>query len=101
MKDELRALGVQNSKMYDEALFLYCGSKEFELKVITVFNPLRAAVEKCGQCETSLSHGGREKLTEKHQPVSDGISWEPRMDVLIVHTCRVTLTFILFESLLI
>ena len=50
MKDELRALGVQNSK-YDETPFfwkqegklngvlddfLYCGSKEFELKVITV-----------------------------------------------------------------
>ena len=54
VKDELRALGVQSSK-YDEAVFfwknegklngvmavhvddfLYCGSKEFELKVITV-----------------------------------------------------------------
>ena len=54
MKDELRALGVQNSK-YDEAPFFWkqegklngvlaahvndflcCGSKEFELKVITV-----------------------------------------------------------------
>ena len=36
------------------------------------------AVEKCGQRGTSSSQGGREKSTEKHQPVSEGISWEPR-----------------------
>ena len=28
---------------------------------------------------TSSSHGGREKSTEKHQPISEGISWEPRI----------------------
>ena len=65
VKDELRALGVQSSK-YDEALFvwkhegklngvmavhvadfLYCRSKEFELKVITVLktNVLISKVE--------------------------------------------------------
>ena len=43
------------------------------------FNPLRAAVEKSGQCGTSSSHGGRENSPEKHQPVSEGISWEPRI----------------------
>ena len=42
-------------------------------------NPLRAAVEKSGQCGTSSSHGVRENSTEKHQPVSEGISWEPRI----------------------
>ena len=42
-------------------------------------NPLRAAVDKSRQCITSLSHGGRENLPEKHQPVSEGISWEPRI----------------------
>ena len=42
-------------------------------------NPLRAAVEKSGQCGTSSSHSGRENSTEKHQPVSEGISWEPRI----------------------
>ena len=41
------------------------------------FNPLRAAGEKSRQCGTSSSHGGRENSTEKHQPVSKGISWEP------------------------
>ena len=46
---------------------------------ISNVNPLRAAVEKSRQCETSSSHGGRENLTEKHQPVSEGISWEPRI----------------------
>ena len=43
------------------------------------FNPLRAAGEKSRQCGTSSSHGGRENSTEKHQPVSEGISWEPRI----------------------
>ena len=42
-------------------------------------NPLHAAVKKSGQCRTSSSHGGRENSTEKHQPVSGGISWEPRI----------------------
>ena len=41
---------------------------------IATLNPLRAAVEKSRQCGTSSSHGGRENLTEKHQPVSEGIS---------------------------
>ena len=45
----------------------------------TGLNPLRAVVEKYGQCGTSLSHSEREKSTEKHQPVSEGISWEPRI----------------------
>ena len=40
-------------------------------------NPLRAAVERSGQCGTSSSHGRQEKSTEKHQPVFEGISWEP------------------------
>ena len=40
-------------------------------------NPLRAVGEKSRQCGTSSSHGGRENSTEKHQPVSEGISWEP------------------------
>ena len=43
------------------------------------FTPLRAAGEKSRQCGTSSSHGGRENSTEKHQPVSEGISWEPRI----------------------
>ena len=46
---------------------------------LQLINLLRAAVEKSGQCGTSSSHGGRENLTEKHQPVSEGISWEPRI----------------------
>ena len=50
----------------------------------TFINPLRVAVEKCGQCGTSSSHGSREKLTEKHEPVSEGISWEPR--IISAHT---------------
>ena len=37
------------------------------------------AVEKIRQCGTSSSHGGQENSTEKHQPVSEGISWEPRI----------------------
>ena len=45
----------------------------------TNFNPLHMAVEKSQQCRTSLSHGGQENSTEKHQPVSEGISWEPRI----------------------
>ena len=44
-----------------------------------LLNPLRAAVEKSQQCGTSSSHGRRENSTEKHQPVSEGISWEPRI----------------------
>ena len=43
------------------------------------FNPLCAAVEKSGQCGTSSSHGRRENSTEKHQPVSEGMSWEPHI----------------------
>ena len=42
-----------------------------------MLNSLHAAVKKSRQCRTSSSHGGREKSTEKHQPVSEGISWEP------------------------
>ena len=33
--------------------------------------------EKSRQCGTSSTHYGPEKSTEKHQPVSEGISWEP------------------------
>ena len=44
---------------------------------LLIFNPLRVAGEKSGQCRTSLSHGRREESTEKHQHVSEGISWEP------------------------
>ena len=43
------------------------------------FNPFRAAGEKSRQCRISSSHGGREKSTEKHQPVSEGISQEPHI----------------------
>ena len=50
---------------------------DLPLLCLIIFNPLRAAVEKSRQCGTSLSHGGRENSTEKHQPVSEGISWEP------------------------
>ena len=42
-------------------------------------NPLHAADKKSGQCGTSSSHSGREKSTEKYQPVSEGISSEPRI----------------------
>ena len=42
-----------------------------------LFNHLCAAVKKSRQCRTSSSHGRRENSTEKHQPVSEGISWEP------------------------
>ena len=44
--------------------------------ILRIINPLCAAVEKSRQCGTSSSHGGRENSTEKHQPVSEGISWE-------------------------
>ena len=47
--------------------------------VLKFINPLRAAVEKSRQCGTSSSHGGRENSTEKQQPVSEGISWEPHI----------------------
>ena len=46
---------------------------------VGLLNPLCAVGEKSQQCRTSSCHGGREKLTEKHQPVSEGISWEPRI----------------------
>ena len=49
-----------------------------------IFNPLRAAVKKSRQCRTSPSHGRRENSTEKQQPVSEGISWEPH--ILSSHT---------------
>ena len=39
--------------------------------------PCPTAGEKSRQCGTFSSHGGRENWTEKHQPVSEGISWEP------------------------
>ena len=42
-------------------------------------NPLHVAVEKGQQRGTSLSHSGRENSTEKHQPVSEGTSSEPRI----------------------
>ena len=42
-----------------------------------LFNPLRVAGERSRQCRTSSFRGGRDKSTEKHQPVSEGISWEP------------------------
>ena len=53
---------------------LHLASNHF---IIFIINPLRAAVEKSQQCGTSLLHRGRENSTEKHQPVSEGISWEP------------------------
>ena len=37
------------------------------------------ANEKSQQCGTSLSHRGQEKSTEKHQPISEGISQEPQI----------------------
>ena len=42
-----------------------------------LLNPLCAAGEKSRQCGTSSSHSGRENSTGKHQPFSEGISWEP------------------------
>ena len=45
----------------------------------TSVNPFHAAGKKSGQCGTSSSHGRREKSTEKHQPISEGISREPRI----------------------
>ena len=39
--------------------------------------------EKCRQCGTSLSHGGRETSTEKHQPISEDISRDP--DIISSH----------------
>ena len=42
-------------------------------------NSLRAAGEKGRQYGTSWSHGRQEKPTEKHLPISEGISWEPRI----------------------
>ena len=42
------------------------------------------AVEKSGLCGTSSSHGRQEKSTEKHQPISEDISWEPR--IISAHT---------------
>ena len=50
-----------------------------EESALSQFHPLREAVKKSGQCGTSSSHGRREKSTERHQPVSEGISWEPRI----------------------
>ena len=47
---------------------------------------MRLAGEKSGQYGTSSPHGGREKSTEKHQPISEGISWEPR--IVSSHTGR-------------
>ena len=38
---------------------------------------MRAVGKKSRQCRTSSSHGGLENSTEKHQPVSEGIFWEP------------------------
>ena len=40
---------------------------------------MRAAGEKSQQCGTSSSNTGRGNLTEKHQPVFENISWEPRI----------------------
>ena len=50
----------------------------------SVFNPLRATGEKSRHCVTSLSHWRREKSTEKHQPISEGIPWEPQ--IISCHT---------------
>ena len=47
--------------------------------MLEIFNPLCATGEKSRQCGTSSTHYMREKSTEKHQPVSEGISWEPRI----------------------
>ena len=41
--------------------------------------PLRDTGEKSQHCITSLSHCRQEKLTEKHQPISEGISREPHI----------------------
>ena len=54
-------------------------TKQEEKALYCFVNPLRAAGKKSGQCGTSSSHGGQEKSTEKHQPVSKGISWEPHI----------------------
>ena len=61
------------SFLFEKFLFLS------ETGEIPEINPLRAAGKKSRQCGTSSSHGRREKSTEKHQPVSEGISWEPHI----------------------
>ena len=58
----------------DITLFL----TDFKLRQLDI-NPLRAAGKKSQQCGTSLSHRGREKLTEKHQLISEGKSREPQI----------------------
>ena len=40
---------------------------------------MHATGEKNRQYGNSSTHYGREKSTEKHQPVSEGISWEARI----------------------
>ena len=63
-------------------LYMCISWNDHFLQVLTsasLFNPLRVEVEKSRQCGTSSSHGGRENSTEKHQPVSEGISWKPRI----------------------
>ena len=49
------------------------------LKRLNPLHALRAAGEKSRQSSTSCSHSGRELLTGKYQPISEGISWEPRI----------------------
>ena len=45
--------------------------------IISSINPVCVAGKKSQQCGTSLFHSGQEKLTEEHQPISEGISREP------------------------
>ena len=40
---------------------------------------MHATGEKSRQYKTSSTRYGREKSTEKHQPVSEGISWKARI----------------------
>ena len=42
-------------------------------------NPFRVVGKQSRQCRTSSSHSGGEKSIEKHQPISEGISREPRI----------------------
>ena len=75
MQMMLSVYNIGMPQMVKMALFFVDSPHKFQ--IYCSLNPLRAAVENSGQCGTSSSHGGREKSTEKHQPVSEGISWEP------------------------
>ena len=76
------AKNIKFWKGINASLWVFCITEEgYALPFI---NPLSAAVETSWQCGTSSSHGGQEQSTEKHQPVSEGTSWKPR--IISAHT---------------